>query len=166
MSDKKIQEHADESNTIKDPETWTTGDEPMTGAQKSYLSTLSEEAKEFLKTYQSKAVAAGVDALGYYLPPFGYAYMQVLQQAVEGANSLDQEKLADQMRKTTFKTVVGDIKFGPGGEWVEARVLTVQFQGVKSNDLEQFRNPKTEVILGPAHLKTGDVIYPYADARK
>ena len=44
MSDKKIQEQAEESNTIKDPENWTTGDEPMTGAQKSYLSTLSEEA--------------------------------------------------------------------------------------------------------------------------
>lgn len=44
MADKKIQEQAEESNTIKEPENWTTGDEPMTGAQKSYLSTLSEEA--------------------------------------------------------------------------------------------------------------------------
>ncbi len=44
MADKKIQEQAEESNTIKDPENWTTGDEAMTGAQKSYLSTLSEEA--------------------------------------------------------------------------------------------------------------------------
>ena len=36
----------DESNRIKDPDTWTTGGEPMTGAQASYLKTLSEEAKE------------------------------------------------------------------------------------------------------------------------
>lgn len=35
----------DESNTIKDPDEWTTGDERMTGAQKSYLKTLSDEAK-------------------------------------------------------------------------------------------------------------------------
>ena len=34
------------SNTIKDPEDWTTGGEKMTGAQASYLKTLSEEAKE------------------------------------------------------------------------------------------------------------------------
>lgn len=34
------------SNTEKDPEDWVTGDEPMTGAQASYLTTLSEEAKE------------------------------------------------------------------------------------------------------------------------
>lgn len=36
----------DASNQIKDPDQWTTGGEPMTGAQASYLKTLSEEAKE------------------------------------------------------------------------------------------------------------------------
>ncbi len=35
----------DQSNTIKDPDTWTTGDEPATGAQLSYLKTLASEAK-------------------------------------------------------------------------------------------------------------------------
>jgi hypothetical protein len=34
------------SNTIKNPDDWVSGDEPMTGAQASYLKTLSEEAKE------------------------------------------------------------------------------------------------------------------------
>lgn len=33
------------SNTEKDPDDWVSGDEPMTGAQASYLTTLSEEAK-------------------------------------------------------------------------------------------------------------------------
>ena len=69
---------------------------------------------DFLKEYQAKAGPAGVDLLGYYLPPFAYAYMQVLQQAVEGAKSLDQQKLADYLRSHTFKTVAGDIKFGAG----------------------------------------------------
>ena len=36
----------DTSNRIKDPDDWTTGDEPMTGAQASYLKTLSEQAKQ------------------------------------------------------------------------------------------------------------------------
>jgi len=58
MSDKQIQEHADESNTIKEPENWTTGDEPMTGAQRSYLSTLSEEAKEDFDENLTKAEAS------------------------------------------------------------------------------------------------------------
>lgn len=34
------------SNAVKDPDDWTTGDEKMTGAQASYLKTLSEEAGE------------------------------------------------------------------------------------------------------------------------
>ena len=58
MTDKKTQETADESNTIKDPDNWTTGDEPMTGAQRSYLTTLSEEAKEEFDENLTKAEAS------------------------------------------------------------------------------------------------------------
>ena len=46
MADKRTQEQADNSNMQKNPDDWTTGDEPMTGAQLSYLKTLSEEANE------------------------------------------------------------------------------------------------------------------------
>lgn len=48
----------DRSNTIKDPDEWTTGDEEMTGAQRSYLKTLSDEAGEELKDDLSKAEAS------------------------------------------------------------------------------------------------------------
>ena len=40
-----LRDARDESNTIKDPDEWKTGDERMTGAQRSYLKTLSDEAK-------------------------------------------------------------------------------------------------------------------------
>ena len=46
------------SNTIKDPDDWTTGDERMTGAQASYLKTLSEEAGEEFDPDLSKAEAS------------------------------------------------------------------------------------------------------------
>jgi len=46
------------SNTVKDPDEWTTGDEPMTGAQRSYLRTLSDEAKEEVNENLSKAEAS------------------------------------------------------------------------------------------------------------
>ncbi len=123
------------------------------------------EALDFLKRYQAKSAAAGVDLLGFYLPPFAYSDMQVLQAAVEGVGSLDQQKLADYLRSHTFHTVAGDIRFGPNGEWTEARVLEVQFQGVKGNDVEQFKDPKTEVVLYPPALKNGNVIYPFTEAR-
>jgi hypothetical protein len=45
-------------NTQKDPERWVTGDEPMTGAQASYLRTLSEEADEGFDAGLSKAEAS------------------------------------------------------------------------------------------------------------
>ena len=123
------------------------------------------EALDFLKKYQARAANAGVDALGYYLPPFAYADLQVLGAAVEGIGSLDQAKLATYLRSHTFHTVVGDITFGPNGEWTEPRVLAVQFQGVQSHDLDQFRDPKTEVILWPLALKSGEVRTPYTDAK-
>ena len=58
MTDKKTQEQAGESNTIKNPDEWTTGDEPMTGAQRSYLKTLSEEAKVEFDENLTKAEAS------------------------------------------------------------------------------------------------------------
>jgi len=124
------------------------------------------EAMDFLKRYQAKSAAAGVDLLGYYLPPFAYADMQVLQQAVEGVGSLDQQKLSTYMHSHTFKTVVGDITFGPSGEWTESRVLEVQFQNVKTKDVEQFKDPKVEVVLYPPEMKNGDLLYPYNEARR
>lgn len=52
------------SNAEKDPDDWTTGDEPMTGAQASYLKTLSEEAGEEFNQGLSKAEASKrIDAL-------------------------------------------------------------------------------------------------------
>jgi hypothetical protein len=48
----------DASNTAKDPDTWVTGDEPMTGAQRSYLSTLAEESGEPVPDDLTKAEAS------------------------------------------------------------------------------------------------------------
>jgi len=126
----------------------------------------SAEVSEFLKKYQAKAASAGVDPLGYYLPPFAYANLQVLAAAVESTKSLDQDKIADFLRSNTIKTIVGDIKWGPNGEWAEARVLAVQFHDVKGGDLEQFRDDSKQTILWPAKYATGKVVYPYADAKK
>jgi hypothetical protein len=58
MTDKQTQAQADESNMQKEPHRWTTGDEPMTGAQRSYLHTLAEEAGEEVDDGLSKAEAS------------------------------------------------------------------------------------------------------------
>ena len=64
MTDKHTQSMADQSNMEKDPDDWVTGDEQMTGAQASYLKTLSEEAGEEFDDSLTKAEASKkIDAL-------------------------------------------------------------------------------------------------------
>ena len=120
---------------------------------------------EFMKRYQARAAAEGVDVLGYYIAPWGYAQLQVLEQAVTAAKSLDDDKLADYIRKSTFNTLVGDVTFGAQGEWAESRVLQVQFQHIKGNDVGQFRDISTQVVITPPQYKSGEMIYPYEKAK-
>jgi branched-chain amino acid transport system substrate-binding protein len=127
-----------------------------------WASFASDEGRAFLKKYQARAAEAGVDLLGYYLPPFAYARMQVIEQAVTATGGTNDDKLAEYCRKATFKTVVGDVSFNDDGEWSTAQVLAVQFQGVSGNGVDQFKDPKTEVILWPKKYRTGNLIYPYA----
>jgi hypothetical protein len=56
MSSKKTAAH--DRGTIKDPEEWATGEEPMTGAQDSYVHTLPREAGEDVPDAMTKAEAS------------------------------------------------------------------------------------------------------------
>ena len=89
------------------------------------------------------------------MAPWGYAQLQVLAQAIEATKSLDDKKLADYIRTNTFKTVLGDVKFGKGGEWAQSRVLQVQFHDIKGNDVEQFRTMGTQTLLDAAGVRFG-----------
>jgi branched-chain amino acid transport system substrate-binding protein len=119
---------------------------------------------DVLKRYQQRAAAAGTDPLGFW-SPFSYAEMQILGQAVSAVGTLDQGKLADYLHKTQFKTVIGDVKFGPLGEWEKSRILYIQYQNIQGNDINQFRQPGKAVILYPSELKSGELIYPFAKAQ-
>jgi branched-chain amino acid transport system substrate-binding protein len=119
--------------------------------------------EEFLAAYQAQATGQGVDPLGFYVPPFVYAAMQIIEQAVEKTGSLDQGALAATMHRETFPTIVGDIAFAANGEWRKPRVLMVQYRGVTGNGLEQFRGPAPYVILYPPEYQTGEVKSPFED---
>ncbi len=120
--------------------------------------------REFLKRYEVRAKQEKVDLLGYYLPPFNYAIGQMLEQAVGATKSLDHKVLANYLRSHEMKTMVGNIKFDALGEWATPRVPMVQFRGIKGKDLDQFRQQGKQVIIGPASLKTGDIV-PFDKAR-
>jgi branched-chain amino acid transport system substrate-binding protein len=122
--------------------------------------------QEFLTKYEDRAAGQGVDPLGHYLPPFAYAYMQILGDAVEAVGSLDQEAIAAYIRDNTFETVVGPVKFGPNGEWATSRVLMVQLQGIEDGGLDQFRKPGKRVVILPEEWASGELKFPYTEAKK
>ncbi len=122
--------------------------------------------EEFLKKYQVRAKEVGADPLGHYLPPWAYAYVEVLGQAIEATKSLDQKKVAEYIRTNQFDTIVGKVRFGPNGEWATSRVLQVQFQNITGADIEQFTKPGKRVVLYPEQWKSGTLIYPYAKAKQ
>ncbi|HZF18094.1 MAG TPA: amino acid ABC transporter substrate-binding protein [Burkholderiales bacterium] len=121
--------------------------------------------EEFLKKYQARAMKEGVDPLGYYLPPYAYAMMQVLDQAITATKGLDSAKLAEYMHTHTFDTFVGKVGFAKNGEWAEPRVMMVQYGGVKGNSIDQWKQPGIVTVLDPGPYKTGSVRAPFQDAK-
>jgi branched-chain amino acid transport system substrate-binding protein len=142
-------------NGIVNYETWVPSEKMLT-----------PDVQAFLKEYQSRAAAEGVDPLGYYLGTWGYAYLELLGKAVEGAKSINDDKVADFLRNNTIKTIMGDIKFGKGGEWAQSGMLQVQYHGIKQGaGLETWRGMSYQTVLTPDKWKTGNVIYPYEKAK-
>jgi branched-chain amino acid transport system substrate-binding protein len=127
---------------------------------------LMAPAKAFFEKYQERAKAAGVDPLGYYLGGWGYADFQLVGEAIEGAKSINDDKLADYLRNNEFKTIMGDIKFGKNGEWTKSGMLQVQYHGITdAADLETWRGMDYQTVLTPDDQKTGSIVYPYEKAQ-
>jgi branched-chain amino acid transport system substrate-binding protein len=125
-------------------------------------------AADFFKKYQARAPGLGIDPLGYYLGGWGYAYLQVLQQAVEGAKSVSDDKIADYLRNNAVNSIMATgVKFGKNGEWTVAHQLQVQYHDITdAADIETWRGMSYQNVLKPDDEVTGKVIYPYANAVK
>jgi branched-chain amino acid transport system substrate-binding protein len=117
---------------------------------------------EFLKKYQSQAKEAGVDPLGFYQPPFAYAAMQVLEQAIKATGSVNDDRLAEHIHNNAFNTIVGEIRFNELGEWANARPIVVQFQNIQGSGLDQYLTGHKQVIVYPPEYKDGELEYPFA----
>lgn len=96
-------------------------------------------------------LAAFFKARGYdALPSYGVvsqAILEVMTQAVNGAKTLDQEKLKTYIQSNTFHTVAGDIKYQPNGTPIYREVIL------------QFLHGKNEVVW-PAEYKTAVPVVP------
>jgi branched-chain amino acid transport system substrate-binding protein len=115
----------------------------------------------FLERYRAAAEKEKVDPLGLYAPPLAYAQMQVLEQAVNRVGKIDQAAIGADFHANAFPTVIGTLKFDANGEWVKERNIYVQYQGVKGNDIEQFKKAGTQVILYPEEYRSGKLLTPF-----
>jgi branched-chain amino acid transport system substrate-binding protein len=141
-------------NGIINYETWVPSDKMMA------------PAAAFFKKYQDQAKSAGVDPLGYYLGGWGYAYISMLGDAVAATKSLDDDKIADWLRKNPHKTIMGDWSYGPNGEWTKSGMMQVQYHGIKDGaGLDVWRGMSYQTVLTPKELATGKVVYPYEKAK-
>jgi branched-chain amino acid transport system substrate-binding protein len=121
--------------------------------------------KELLAKYREQAKGKGIDPFGYNFAPYGYAAGQVLAQAVEATKSLDHAQLADYIRGHEFTTVAGKIRFGKDGEWANPRSIVTQWQHLQNNSLEELNDPKKWVVVWPKDHQTGQLLYPFEQAR-
>jgi branched-chain amino acid transport system substrate-binding protein len=141
-------------NGIVNYETWVPSEKMMA------------PAAAFFKTYQERAKAEGVDPLGYYLGGWGYAYLSMLGDAITGSKSINDDKIADYLRKNTFHTIMGSWSYGANGEWTKSGMMQVQYHGIKEGaGLETWKGMGYQTVLTPAALATGKVVYPYAKAK-
>ena len=118
------------NNVFSTTTAWPTQDNPG-------LQDLFAHLQERFGYTQLPAYAAG-----------GLAILQVMEQAVNGANTLDQQKLREYVGSNTFKTAVGDFKYKPDGT-LEFGALLVQYQGDKNE------------VVWPDDVKTGDARIPF-----
>jgi branched-chain amino acid transport system substrate-binding protein len=121
---------------------------------------------DLILTYQWRARGTSADALGYYVAPFAYAQLQVVEQAILATGGIDDAELADYTRSATFSTVVGDVTFGRLGEWAVPRVLTVQFRDIASSDISEFAKPEARVVVAPASYASGELAVPFRASAK
>jgi branched-chain amino acid transport system substrate-binding protein len=119
-------------------------------------------AAEFFKKYQAQAPAAKVDPLGYYLGGWGYAYINMLGEAIAATKSVNDDKIAEWLRKTPQKTIMGNWSYGPNGEWTKSGMMQVQYHDIKDGaGLETWKGMSYQTVLTPADVSTGKVVYPF-----
>ena len=152
-----------DSETILGPQITGSSTSPIGFPRRSFN---FRDRWSFSAKYQARAKAEGVDPIGYYVAPWAYADLQILAAAVEGTKSLEGDKLGPYIHANTFKTIIGDVQFGPGGEWAKPRTFLIQFQNVKSKDASEFTGTDHLVVVGPPDMKTGELIAPFEKARQ
>ena len=87
----------------------------------------------------------------------------MLGEGITATKGVDDDKLADWLRKTEHKTIMGNWSYGPKGEWTKSGMMQVQYHDIKEG--ETWKGMNYQTVLTPAENKTGTLIYPYERAK-
>ncbi len=82
---------------------------------------------------------------------------------INGAKSIEDDKVADYFRKNHVQDHHGRLGYGPGGEWTKSGMMQVQYHDIKEG--ETWKGMNYQTVLTPAENKTGTLIYPYEKAK-
>jgi branched-chain amino acid transport system substrate-binding protein len=119
----------------------------------------------FIQKYEAVANASGAaafDPLGYLYPPYSYAALQMLGQAVTGCNCLgNNNQLGQYIHGHTFNTIGGNMNFTASGEWSYSRVLWIQYQNIGGASVGAFAGPGHQIIVWPPTFRSGTLNYPF-----
>ena len=80
--------------------------------------------------------------------------LSVLGQAIKGAKSIEDDKVADYLRKTRVQDHHGRLEYGPDGEWTKSGMMQVQYHDIKEG--ETWKGMNYQTVLTPAEIKTGN----------
>ena len=109
-------------NGIVNYETWVPSEKMMA------------PAAEFFKKYQARAARRRRRSARLLSRRLGLCLYQHARRGDRRRQELDDDKIADYLRKTTFKTIMGDWSYGPNGEWTKSGMMQVQYHGIKEGE--------------------------------
>ena len=135
-------------------ETWVPSDKMMLSA-----------TEEFLKKYQARAGAAGVDPLGYYLGTWGYAYIRSMAMRSARPRASTTASLPTTSARPPTRPSMATSSSGQGrmGEARHAAGAVPWHQ--EGAGLDVWRGMSYQTVLTPSEYKTGNVIYPFEKAK-
>jgi branched-chain amino acid transport system substrate-binding protein len=120
----------------------------------------SPRLEQFANEYARRAARGGLDPSPFGMAPFGFAAGETLEAAVRGCESTDGRAVAGWLHSNMVRTLLGDITFGPTGEWAEPGFLFVQYQHCHGPDMPD-ETRLTPRVVWPAAIAQRTLITPF-----
>ena len=121
--------------------------------------------EDLLKKYQAQAPRPKASIRSATTWRRGLCHLQMLGRRSRRPRASTTKSSPTTCARAPSRPCSATSRFGKDGEWAQSRVLQVQFQGIKGNGIDQFKDVKTQIVLTPNEYTSGSVVYPYEKAK-